>query len=261
MTLKSILITLSALSFLSLGGCVRNTFDHEIAQKFYTTQDFYYLSSSNNSLASSILFSKATEGAHEVELLISNKGFPDALSVRTLDPFTLALAYKKTKQSYLCTKGEQGWIITGPEKLSKKIKLPLTANDDEKYSKKAPAISKTKIDPLSKSSPAQQVPSPTPILSPAELSKVKALVASLGKDPATLLASGDIVHEVSSDGETLQSVALWYTFDPATANVIRRINQLKSSKLTVGRKITIPAYLVHNNLKYNPEFQKSFGSK
>jgi hypothetical protein len=261
MTLKRTLFTLSTVSLLGLSSCVGNSFDHEIAQKFYDTQDFYYLSPSNSALASSILFNKSTEDAQEIESLINNKGFPDALSVRTIDPFTIVLAYKKTKQSYVCSKGEQGWIITGPEKLDKKIVLPLSASDDKKYSKKSLSASPTiKNNQPTKITIARQSPSPTPVLSPTELSKVKALVASLGKDPATLLTSGDITHEVSVKGESLDSVALWYTFDPSTAKTIRRINQLKSSKLTVGTKITIPGYLVHNNLKYNPEFQKSFGS-
>lgn len=267
MQTRYIAFTLLTAVSLTLSGCFNTSLDQQIAEKFFETQDYYYLSPSNDALSSTRLFSKRTSEAVEVWNLIDKKGFPDAMAVRSLEPLALSLAYKKPKQTYLCTETKTGWIITGPAKLDRKIKLPDSAKDDIPYMKKSSLHGKSKIAPAAPLATASAVqsalkhPEQPQQLSLNELKKIKSLIATLGTEPAVMTSNGDIAHTSTSNEETINAIALWYTLDPNSAKIIARINQIKGKDLTSGEKVTIPSYLVRNTLKYSPEFQKAFPRK
>ena len=91
----------------------------------------------------------------------------------------------------------------------------------------------------------------TPVPIRTELKGDSAIVerirTKLGGEQAEITPRGDLVHYVTSDGENLDLITLWYTLDRTNAGRVARVNNLgEKTRLNIGDTVVIPAYLLRN---------------
>ncbi len=104
-----------------------------------------------------------------------------------------------------------------------------------------PALESQSFPNLSGSSPS----SSRAIMSPEQ--QLDRAIDLSPQIPAELTPRGDLVHYVTSDLETVELIARWYTKDRTNAERIARINKLSAkSKLQPGDSLIIPSYLIRN---------------
>ena len=83
---------------------------------------------------------------------------------------------------------------------------------------------------------------------------IEDLISRFTSSPAETTPRGDIVHYVTSEQETMEIIAKWYTKTPLTLSRIARANKLATSAiLSPGDQIVIPSELVKNKMRLPEE--------
>jgi hypothetical protein len=188
-----------------------------------------------------------TLGSSEaLRLLVREHGAPDAISVERefLQPTRLKLFYSSQSQVYVCVNQDGRWFVVGVERPSdsdteslgkQRVKQSQTVAELNVPSQ-APAtvVAAPAVVPLARSSEA---PDFRGQLKPPALAGLAPLRRS----------SQSYIHHVSFAGETLYSLADWFTEDPTNAAELARASRRALSQpLRLGDRIVIPASLMRN---------------
>ena len=188
-----------------------------------------------------------TLGSSEaLRLLVREHGAPDAISLERefLQPTRLRLFYSSQSQVYVCVNQDSRWFVVGVEQPSEA--------DVESLGKQRLKQSQT----VAELNTSPQAPPPlvaAPVTAPlARLIEVSDFRGQL-KPPALAgvapLSRGSrgYIHQVSFAGETLYSLADWFTEDPKNAAVLARSSRRQiTAPLRMGDLIVIPDALMRN---------------
>ncbi len=181
-----------------------------------------------------------------LRLVVREHGTPDAISVERefLQPVRLKLYYSAREQVYVCVNQDGRWYVVGVERASEE--------DNESLGKQRSKQSQTVAE---LATPAQATAfQPTPPLAVPALPSVgtSELRGQLKPPSAAGLASlrrgpNGYTHQVTFVGETLYSLADWYTEDPGNAAMLASSSQRPIQRpLRLGDEIVIPRSLMRN---------------
>lgn len=201
------------------------------------------LVSSDGALPSVRFFEENRMESASLGRLVERQGAPEAISVERefLRPTKLKLFYPSQNQVYILSREDGQWFVIGSE--------PFSDADSEALQKqrvkRAQAASEMIVPTTTASSPMEVRPVAHALsddfrgrLKPPS----KAEVADLSKT-----SSGDYVHRVSFAGETLFTIAEWYTDDGANARALVAASKRAARQpLRIGDRIVIPRRLMTN---------------
>jgi hypothetical protein len=184
-----------------------------------------------------------TLGSSEaLRLLVREHGTPDAISVERefLQATRLKLFYSSQGQVYVCVNQDGRWFVVGVEHPSD--------SDTESLGKQRLKQSQTLAD-LNVPSPAPAAPAAAPLAQSTGAADFRGQLK-----PPTLAGvaplhrgSHGYIHQVSFAGETLYSLADWFTEDPGNAAALARASQRDLGQpLRLGDSIMIPSTLMRN---------------
>jgi hypothetical protein len=199
---------------------------------------------------------KEIEKSADLKGFIAHRGQPNALEVTrtTFGPLLLQFYYTKEKEKFVLEELAEGtWMIKGPFPVGTSEPVILTKSSQIPI----PEIKKTELI-SSTAAPAQAMASLKieKLQNEPESQFIERLTAT-HSPLAEISPEGDIVHYVTSEDESLEMLARWYTFDKTNTARLARMNKLSQSQaLTIGDSIIIPSYLVKNKVRLD-EIAKS----
>jgi hypothetical protein len=188
-----------------------------------------------------------TLGSSEaLRLLVREHGAPDAISLERefLQPTRLRLFYSSQSQVYVCVNQDGRWFVVGVE--------PPSDADTESLGKQRLKQSQTVAElntPPQAPAPLVSAPVTAPVARVIEVSDFRGQLkppALAGVAPLSRGSRG-YIHQVSFAGETLYSLADWFTEDPRNAVALARSSQREiTTPLHMGDRIVIPESLMRN---------------
>lgn len=258
----SLKCSLLALSLLLFAGCASNVVrNHHSLVNRISNRGPVALSNDNPFLAGNLLLNKEIEKSADLKGFITHRGQPNALEVTrtTFGPLLLQFYYTKEKEKFVLEELAEGtWMIKGPFPVGASEPVILTKSSQIPI----PEIKKTELV----SSPA----APVQAMASLKIEKlqnepepqfIKRLTAK-HSPLAEISPEGDIVHYVTSEDESLEMLARWYTLDKTNTARLARMNKLSESQaLSIGDSIIIPSYLVKNKVRLDEIAKSAFAGK
>lgn len=188
-----------------------------------------------------------TLGASEaLRLLVREHGTPDAISVERefLQPTKLKLFYSSQSQVYVCVNQDGLWFVVG-------VELPSDADTESlgKQRLKQPQTVAQGQEPATVPATIVAAPVAAPLAQAIDTSALRGqlkppAVAQVARLSRT---SRGYIHQVSFPGETLYSLADWFTEDPKNASALARSSHRDlTAPLRMGDRIVIPEALMRN---------------
>lgn len=204
------------------------------------------LSAENPFIAANALLIKELNLSQELRGFIKHRGGPSALEVRkdAFTPLTIDLFYPDQSQYYSLEQSDSTWLITGPYPIAKQKLQELKPIVIFKIGKpNLIADTKLNISNLSTSN-SDYTNEKTKI----RQKEIMDIINQSGDHPAEQSPSGDIVHYVLEEGENLNLISEWYTFDSKNSELIAKTNKISlNTPVSPGDTIIIPHNLVKNN--------------
>lgn len=188
-----------------------------------------------------------TLGSSEaLRLLVREHGAPDAISLERefLQPIRLKLFYSSQSQVYVCVNQDSRWFVVGAEHPSDSD----TESLDKQRLKQSQTVAELNAPPQALPS-AVAAPIAAPVARASEASDFRGQLKPptlAGVAPLSRSSHG-YIHKVSFGGETLYSLADWFTEDPQNAAALARSSRRGlRDPLRLGDQIVIPATLMRN---------------
>jgi hypothetical protein len=234
------------------------------------------LSKTNQYLAANQLVALESSQSPVMKGFLKNKGNPTAISVETdyLGKITYNYYYPEDSTYYLIERNGDTYAIQGPARLPEATAATLLRTQEV-----SSVVAKNSLDSAgesysgstgsSRETPLMESDLATSNLESDILSDLDAPVATIERGSDSALTrlkqrpdqpaaertpKGDLVHYVSSDSESVEVIALWYTGDTANAEEISRTNSLSSgAALNTGDSVIVPSYLVQHGLQLDEE--------
>lgn len=241
------------------------------------------LSTSNAYVGSNLFVGREAERSPYLYNFLKGRGGPTAIEI--IEPrfgaARVLMFYPRDREIYAADIDEKEysrqWIIRGPYAIGRKDYRRLASLDSamngeplffirgklERFRQQVePAPVEKVLEPV--------IPTPVPTATPKPKAKKKSgpktVITKHGEAPtefkplnsdqqaiqmslgfAERTASGNVVHTVTSNSETLKTIAQWYTGSSENASELARANSLGASDpLALGTRITIPLTLVKN---------------
>lgn len=221
------------------------------------------VSSDNPYLAANLLLQQEAKNSSEFAGFLEKKGYPVALSVSQdfLTPAKLDLFYlngdTNKSEQYDLELLQDIWVIKGPHAITdgEVKKIISTLNLDPRTSDKSrpkvsnapeliPLFEERSVDKPIKEEAINDSKKPT------VTSGIEEMISQYSSAPAETTPRGDLVHFITSEKETLELIATWYTKTSLTLSRIARANKIAvSANLSPGDQIVIPAELVKNKMR------------
>ena len=245
------------------------------------------ISPGNAYLGTNLFLGSETSKSRILREFLRSRGAPGAIEIieGRFKTTRLSLFYPRQFQVYMAdltsSKNTYEWIIRGPYNMDREDFRKLQAVEKTNY-ESAPFIVDGQIERFVKEIPTP-VPTPIPTLQPTNkptppkkkvkretkvaLSETAPAIPTQGiavipsgpglnsdqqairvsKGLTELTPEGDILHKVGNASETLETIAKWYTGDPAQAKTIAEFNAIPAgSELPKGAKLKIPKAIVKN---------------
>ncbi len=276
------LLCLIALLLVSSTGCA---FRRVNLKEQLANQGPQALSAENPYVAANQLLAEEVEGSSTLRGFVSIRGTPDALEVKkdlAANPI-IQLYYLDKTESYVLERLLNDWVIKGPDTIPREFlgsffgviqtegKAPLVLSGEVVRQVAAPRF--TPRNPTNSSStnggqrakPSNSinnnVSQPTPLTENVAVNRGVNGGANSGANPpvrsvappspvnmtANESLSGDVMHTVQFQGETLRIISIWYTGSVENAERLGRINGLTDpNHMELGQVIRIPRYLTRN---------------
>jgi hypothetical protein len=205
------------------------------------------LDPSNPYVAPNMLLDQEVKAHDVVRGFVRFRGTPDLIEARQsyFRPFRLYFFYLDKGEGYLLEEIESDWLVKGPEKIPTDVKVSL--GEVKQLAKPAPLVSGVPEKVAEAVAPHTAKPEPEKRPLPqAAPSPKKRLVEKLPDAKLTEeTAATDVLHHVRYKGETLRTIAAWYTGNPDNAERIARINAIEDANvLSMDAVVRIPRYLL-----------------
>lgn len=232
------------------------------------------LSGKNPYMATNLFVAKEMKHSEVFRGFVHYRGTPDAVEVRQsyLKPLRVYLFYLSESEAFMLEEGSQDWLIRGPDKIPQQLmasffnmqtpgqQAPLAIENDgmDRISQGEgeplpPAVEPPPVEvrSLRKVPPRSSSTKVTPPVLPKEPPVVREKVEVEEEAPKTAVkesSSGDLIHKVTFEGESLQVIAKWYTGDVNNTGRVARINGIeKPDLLQIDQTIRIPRYLLKSS--------------
>lgn len=201
---------------------------------------------SDDTNAANQFFIDTLGSSEALRLVVREHGTPDAIKVERefLQPTRLKLFYSSQAQVYVCVNQDSRWFVVGVEQ-------PSDADSEslgKQRLKQAQTVAELQVPPQA---PASVVAAPVaaPLAQSMAASGFRGQLKppeAAGVAPLSRGSQG-YIHRVSFTGETLYSLADWFTEDPMNAAALARASQRALSQpLRLGDQIVIPGGLMRN---------------
>jgi hypothetical protein len=228
------------------------------------------LSPTNPFLSTNLFIAKEMKNSEVFRGFIRYKGTPDAVEVRKsyFKPIRVYLFYLSDGEAFLLEQASDDWLVRGPDKIPAQLmsaffnmtpagpNAPLALDGEGPVFAAGEATSPVRpayVDPAPEVKSLRKVPTRDEVIAQNTKPKrppVKAertATATIEEDLGTVKesSSGDLIHRVTFNGETLRMIAKWYTGDINNTGRIARINGIeRPDVLTIDQSIRIPRYLL-----------------
>jgi len=216
-------------------------------------------------MATNLFVAKEMKHSEVFRGFVHYRGTPDAVEVRQsyLKPLRVYLFYLNEGEAFLLEEGSQDWLIRGPDKIPQQLmasffnmqtpgqQAPLALEAEPMERPAQLANESEPLPPAAESNPSEvrslrKVPPratasrPTANVPPKDEDNLKTAVKES--------SSGDLIHKVTFEGESLQVITKWYTGDVNNTGRIARINGIeKPDLLQIDQTIRVPRYLLKTN--------------
>lgn len=240
------------------------------------------LSTTNAYVGSNLFLAREAERSPYLYNFLKGKGGPTAIEIvePQFGPARVLMFYPRDRETYAADIVEKDfmrqWIIRGPYAIQRKDYRRLASLDAamngepvffirgklERFRFEPPPTSTQILEPI--------IPTPKPTPKPKAKPKAKKSASVITAKPtespaifrplntdqqaiqmslgfAERAPSGDVVHTVQTQDETLKTIAQWYTGSAENAAELAKVNSLgPSDPLALGTRITVPLALVKN---------------
>jgi len=269
-------IFLAALLCFVLTGCATNS-DLYLRDEL-ANRGPQGLSGTNPYLTPNLFVANEMKHSEVFRGFIRYRGTPDAVEVRTtyFKPLRVYLFYLGENEAFLMEQGSKDWLVRGPDKIPQQLmasffnmaapgpNAPLAIETSE--SGGPPPVARKPLEPMN-SEEQPEIRSLRKVPSRPQASKPKPPPAGPREEDLSSTVkestSGDLIHRVTFQGESLRLISNWYTGDIDNTGRIARINGIENPDLLrVGETVRIPRYLLkttkpmpQNEIKrFNSEF-------
>jgi len=244
---------------------------------------FSPLSSANPYVGGNVILGREAEQSEYLYNFLSGRGAPAA--IRLSGDGEMQLYYPRQKELYIANATQMGesveWVVNGPYAIPRaeykalgRLAMepagePLFMIDGRHHrfgavrpDTRPPVLSPTiaVLPPTPTAAPKRPKPmkrapaapvikaeAPTPTPKPFTPLTFDQQAIAMSQGYAERSENGDVVHNVTADGETLASIAAWYAGDPQHEEAIARANGLtKGATVTKGARISVPMGIVKN---------------
>ena len=226
------------------------------------------LSGTNPYLTPNLFVANEMKHSEVFRGFIRYRGTPDAVEVRTayFKALRVYLFYLGENEAFLMERGSKDWLVRGPDKIPQQLmasffnmaapgpNAPLAIESSESAHEALPpppVARRPQLEQMNQDEepeikslrkvptrPQANKPKPPPA-APKELKEDD--LASTVKEST----SGDLIHRVTFQGESLRLISNWYTGDIDNTGRIARINGIENPDLLrVGETVRIPRYLL-----------------
>ena len=275
--MKKLVLSAITLSFLTVGSCT------PAADQFgsLSNNGILALSNSNPYLGSNLFIGQEASKSEYLYNFLEGRGSPSAIEVMNAKrgEARIIMYYPREKEVYISDLAQdetsREWVTRGPFPVQRKDYRALMNMDtsmngepvyvirgqEHRFRFQRPIQQENVLQPsitilprptpapiIKKKKPTAPIivakgpePTPTPF---APMNSDQQAIA-MNKGLAERTSSGDVIHSVGKDGETLASIAKWYTGNESNEAQIATASGVdKATPLKAGTRITIPMSLV-----------------
>jgi hypothetical protein len=232
-------------------------------------------------LASNLFLKRESQRSSHLRNFLKQRGTPPALELKLLKAtLQLTLFYPEERQLYTATQelndqaglATSEWLITGPDPISRTIYKQVRGLS-EQSDWPPPSLGLATNSPGYVASdsdfPLPLLPKPKPAKkkiqakktlaesSSAEVQNFDQQALALSKGLALRAENGDLIHTTTRLDEQLADLVKWYTGSSSNLDQVAKYNsRAKESSLIIGEQVKIPAKLIKENRRYQPEGSK-----
>ena len=255
------LLCLIALLLVSSAGCA---FRRVNLKEQLANQGPQALSAENPYVAANQLLAEEVEGSSTLRGFVSIRGTPDALEVKkdlAANPI-IQLYYLDKTESYVLERLLNDWVIKGPDTIPREFlgsffgviqtegKAPLVLSGEVVRQVAAPRLTSRGTTNSGTNNSGQRA-KPSNAVNGGANPPVRSVAPPTPPSPLNITSneslSGDVMHTVQFQGETLRIISIWYTGSVENAERLGRINGLNDpNHMELGQVIRIPRYLTRN---------------
>ncbi len=222
------------------------------------------LSATNPFLSPNLFLAKEMKNSEVFRGFIRYRGTPDAVEVRQsyFKALRVYLFYLAEGEAFLMERGSDDWLVRGPDKIPSQLmssffnmqpagpNAPLALDGEAQTLADVSGEKRPYVDPAPDVKSLRKVPTRDELAQSGKSKKPAERTASIEEDLGNTVresTSGDLIHRVTFQGESLRMISKWYTGDINNTGRIARINGIeKPDVLVIDQTVRIPRYLLKN---------------